>query len=102
MELSINDLRELFGNSQAKNLHPLHEKKVVAVLPNGFIHFGTLHDLGDRYRLSAASNLRYWAKRSNGLPEFAKNGPEDEDRIDKAGDIYFDDAVFFYKAGAWL
>ena len=81
--------------------HPLIGKKVVAVLPNGFIHFGTLQEESGTYSLNEASNLRYWKQRDGGLPEFAKIGPKNDDRIDVIGTVYFDSALFFYPIGDW-
>ena len=102
VQLSINDLRDLIGSdAKETTLHPLHGKAVIAVLPHGFVHFGTLHSEGGRYRLSNASNLRFWKERKGGLPEFARSGPIESDKIDEAGDIFFDGAVFFYRAGTW-
>jgi len=95
-ELTIGEAREM-----AKERHPLDGNRVLAVLPNGFIHFGTLHDMGDRYSLTDASNLRYWNKRDGGLPGFAKNGPIEGDRIDKIGTVYIETVLFFYPLGDW-
>lgn len=81
--------------------HPLLGRKVVAVLPHGFIHFGELYATQTGYKLTDASNLRYWSKRDGGLPEFAKKGPIADDRVDKIGVVYFDSALFFYPCGNW-
>lgn len=75
--------------------HPLNDKKVMVVSTNGFIHVGTLKEI-DGYRfLIEAVNIRYWSKRSGGLPEVAKNGFVGEDRIDKCHKpIWLESVVF--------
>ena len=100
MELTINDIKQLLAGDTATP-HPLNGKRVVAVLPHGFIHFGILHDNGGHYTLTEASNLRYWKTRSGGLPEFAAKGPITDDRIDEIGTVHFDTALFFYQTGDW-
>ena len=85
----------------SRHIHPLAGRRVVAVLPHGFIHVGVLHDLNGRYMLTDASNLRYWQKRDRGLTEFAEKGPISGDRIDSAGDIYIETVLFFYITGDW-
>lgn len=96
----VKEITSLIG-SKPQVKHPLDGKKVVAVLPNGFIHFGVLESNGSNYMLASASNLRYWKQRENGLPEFALSGPIEGDRIDKIGTVYFDSAVFFLPCGGW-
>ncbi|MEW8048974.1 MAG: hypothetical protein AB2792_20000 [Candidatus Thiodiazotropha sp.] len=104
-EMTIGELKEIsamFGvNQSCRERHPLHGKRVVAVLPHGFIHFGTLKDRGGRYVLEDASNLRYWKQRDGGLPEFAAQGPKSDDRIDKIGDAHLETVLFFYPTGSW-
>ncbi|MCF1458333.1 MAG: hypothetical protein LPH21_12485 [Shewanella sp.] len=95
-------LVEAFGTTQfSRERHPLHGETVVAVLPHGFIHFGRLKDIGGRYMLEDASNLRHWKMRGAGLPEFALKGPIEGDLIDKIGDVYMESVLFFYPAGEW-
>ena len=102
MELTINDIKELINTeTESKSKHPLNGQRVVAVLPHGFVHFGTLHDNGGHYTLTNASNLRYWKMRGGGLPEFANKGPVSEDKIDNIGTLYFDSVLFFYPTGEW-
>ena len=98
MKLSMKDLRELISGSTDVTAiaHPLDGKKVIAVLPYGFIFLGKMHDLGGRFRLTEASNIRFWVKRNGGLPELAEKGPINGDRIDPCGDVFFDNALFFY------
>ena len=101
-DITLKQARELsgmFGGASCRQKHPLDGKKVVAVLPNGFIHFGILKDTGYRYELSEASNLRYWKQRDNGLPQFAKDGPISDDRIDKIGTVHIETVLFFYECG---
>lgn len=104
-ELTIGEAKQLatLFCSTENQKHPLDGKKVIAVLPHGFIHFGDLEDLGNSFVLRNASNLRYWEKRDGGLPEFAKDGPKSNDRIDKIGNdgVYFSSALFFYLIGDW-
>jgi hypothetical protein len=103
-ELTIGEAKKLaamFGNQPVHKKHPLNGKKVIAVLPNGFIHIGTLEDDDGRYTLTEASNLRYWKERDGGLPELAIDGPKSGDRIDEVGNIYIETALFFYQAGNW-
>ncbi len=99
MELSMNDLRELLTDNPSR--HPYHNRRVLAVMPHGFIHFGLLHDEGGRLRLTDASNLRYWSKRDGGLPEFAKAGPNPDDKIDEIGEVILELPMFFYPLGDW-
>lgn len=103
MEISLAEIMQALTPTgrPIRSLHPYHGKRVLAVLPNGFIHFGLLHDDGERYRLTEAKNLRYWMKRSGGLPEFAADGPNIEDRIDTIGEVIFDSSLFFYQLGEW-
>lgn len=82
-------------------IHPMNGKGVVAVLPNGFIHYGTLHDDPCGRSLSDASNLRSWKQREGGLPQFAKDGPVDGDQIDPIGTFYIETVLFFYPMGDW-
>lgn len=100
MEISLSELAQAFGGNN-RTQHPYHGKRVLAVLPHGFIHFGHLHDEGGRYRLTDASNLRYWSKRDGGLPEFAASGPKSDDRIDVIGEVAFDNPLFFFPLGDW-
>lgn len=86
---------------QSSANHPLEGQRVVAVLTNGFIHFGILNAVSIGYRLTNASNLRRWSKRNHGLPEFASKGPIEGDMIDPIGEVYFDSALFFYPCGEW-
>ncbi|MCG7931925.1 MAG: hypothetical protein N0E44_17980 [Candidatus Thiodiazotropha lotti] len=96
------ELASMFGaNQSCRDRHPLHGKKAVAVLPHGFIHFGTLKDQGGRYMLEDASNLRYWKQRDSGLPEFALKGPVESDKIDKIGNVHLETVLFFYPIGDW-
>jgi hypothetical protein len=99
----IKEIVALFGNAhKSTSKHVLHGKIVIAVIPNGFIHFGKLNDIGGgRYVLEGASNLRYWKQRTGGLPEFAKNGPVSDDKIDKIGAAHIESVLFFYEAGNW-
>ena len=102
MELSIKDIRELLAiTSPPQQPHPLIGQKVVAVLPSGFVHVGTLHEDGGQYVLTDAFNLRYWAKRDGGLPQLAQEGLIAEDKTDHIQSVYFDAAVFFYPCGEW-
>ena len=82
-------------------IHPLNGQGVLAVMPHGFIHFGLLHDEFGYLRLTEASNLRYWSKRDGGLPEFAKNGPKSDDKIDKIGEAVLESPLFFFPLGSW-
>lgn len=99
MELSMSDLRELLTNEPSR--HPYHGRRVLAVMPHGFIHFGLLHHESGGFRLTDASNLRYWTKRDGGLPEFASKGPKSNDRIDKIGEVALESPLFFYPLGDW-
>jgi len=106
MELSMNDLRELLcqessNTSTDSNRHPYHGRRVLAIMPHGFIHFGLLWQQGGYLFLKDASNLRYWSKREGGLPEFAKNGPVGDDRIDSIGEVVLETPMFFYPLGDW-
>ena len=105
-ELTIKQTREIARIFSAEatsqnNSHPLLGRKVIAVLPHGFVHFGTLCYEGSSYVLKNASNIRYWQKRGGGLPELARSGLLPADRIDDIGDVYFDAALFFYPCGDW-
>ena len=82
-------------------IHPLNGQGVLAVLPHGFIHYGTLIDDGFHPHLVDASNLRYWSKRAGGLPAFAADGPVQDDLIDKIGTVYLVSVLFFYPLGEW-
>ena len=103
-DMTIGEFKEiatLLNNSAQPSDHPLEGKRVVAVLPHGFIHFGKLESVSGRLTLTDAHNLRYWAKRDGGLPEFAAKGPSDEDRIDLIGTTYLEHVLFFYPCGDW-
>ncbi|MBA1446510.1 MAG: hypothetical protein M3H12_20010 [Chromatiales bacterium] len=85
-----------------KKTHPFEGKRVVAVLPHGFIYYGTLTYYDDgRFTLTNAMNLRYWSARDRGLPEFAKKGPIQGDRIDFIGTIHIEQGLVFYPTGDW-
>ena len=106
MKVSMNDLRELLledtsDTAPAGNRHPYYNRRVLAIMPHGFIHFGLLRQQGDYLILKDASNLRYWSKRDGGLPEFAQKGPGSEDKIDKIGEVVLETPMFFYLLGDW-
>ncbi len=85
-----------------KELHPFESKRVVVVMPHGFIHFGTYESIGaTRIKLTNASNLRFWTSRSGGLPEFAKFGPKRGDHIDEIGTVIIESVIFIYETGNW-
>jgi len=100
MEISLKDLKEIIGRESAD--HPFNGRKVVAVLPNGFIFIGTVNCNSGFLMLSDASNLRYWEKREGGLPELAINGKKDGDKIDKVtGEVPISGYLFMYLAGGF-
>jgi hypothetical protein len=106
--LTIGQVKELVGligggNTDQVLTHPLVGKRVTAILPHGFIYFGTLYQHGKTLSLSDASNLRYWKQRNGGLPEFIKNGPIDDDRIDKveSGVVCIGDHIAIIPCGDW-
>lgn len=100
MQITIEELSTLTSNHNRTN-HPLRGKRVLAVIPHGFIHFGTLDIEDGVMLLRDASNLRYWEKRDGGLPEFTMNGPKNGDKIDKIGTVYLGNILFFYPLGDW-
>lgn len=63
--------------------HPFVGKRVIAILPYGFVFVGDLSQCGAYFELANAVNLRYWAKRDGGLPDVAINGFVADDRIDR-------------------
>lgn len=80
MKLSLNDLKELINCQEDQ--HPFIGKRVIAILPYGFVFAGDLSKRGAYFKLSDAVNIRYWAKRDGGLPELASKGFVSEDCID--------------------
>jgi len=104
-DMKLGELKEiasLFGGQSTQKKHPLLGKKVVAILPHGFIFFGKLDQDGGFFRLTDASNLRYWKTRDGGLPEFAKSGVIDGDKIDKLDDcVCFDAHISIIPCGDW-
>ena len=105
-DLTIKEARQIcsiFGNQDPEpTTHPLNGQRVIAVLPNGFVHFGTLNQQCHGYTLTDASNIRYWEKRDGGLPAFAQTGPKDGDKIDIIGSVHIETVLFFYPCGEWL
>ena len=104
MEISMTELVALVGRAAPPHGlpdHPLIGRRVLAVLPHGFIHFGTLNRESGVLKLTDAKNLRYWVKRDGGLPEFARSGTKGDDRIDPIGTVYLENVLFFYPLGDW-
>ena len=104
-DMKLGDIKQiaaLFGGENQSKKHPLIGQKVVAILPHGFIYFGKLSQESGIYKLTDASNLRYWKTRSGGLPEFAKDGPIDDDKIDAvSGCVCFDVHIAIIPCGDW-
>lgn len=103
-EMTISDFKQIMGmfDSGQKLAHPLIGKKVVAILPHGFIYFGMLSQESGTFKLTEARNLRHWVQRDGGLPEFAQTGPISDDRIDKIiGCVCFDAYIAIVPCGDW-
>ena len=103
-DLTIKEARELacmFGHKAGVSSHPLSGKKVLVVLPHGFIYFGRLKQCGEWFTLTEASNLRYWKGRDNGLPEFVAKGPIDGDRVDSCADYTFSTHIGMMEIVKW-
>ncbi len=99
--LTIGEAKELaamFGACD-KRVHPFTGENVIVALPHGFVFFGILQaDM----TLTKASNIRQWAQRSGGLPEFAKSGPISGDKIDALpGKVDVSKYLFIYQSGDW-
>ena len=97
----IQRLQNIFTGIGEVKAHPLTGRRVLAILPHGFIYYGTLKQDGEWLTLTGASNLRYWKSRSGGLPEFAANGPIDDDLIDPCADLTFQGHVALLPLGEW-
>jgi hypothetical protein len=104
-EMKLGDIKQiaaLFGGESQPKIHPLIGKKVLAILPNGFIYFGLLEQECGSFKLTNASNLRYWKTRESGLPEFADKGPVDDDKIDRiSSSVYFESYISMIECGDW-
>lgn len=104
VDLTLKEAHELacmFGHKADSSPHPLNGKKVLVVLPHGFIYFGKLRQCGEWFTLSDASNLRYWEGRDNGLPEFVNEGPNGDDKIDPCADYTFSDHIGMMEITKW-
>ncbi|MEW8358646.1 MAG: hypothetical protein AB2662_12025 [Candidatus Thiodiazotropha sp.] len=93
------------SKTQTTDRHPLHNSYVIAILPFGFVHHGNLLDLGNRFCLEDARNIRYWRQREGGLPQLANEGfmqdPNETDNktdvIDEVtGTIHFESFICLY------
>ncbi len=84
MNISLREIIEAITPAAvAPQQHPLIGRKVIVISTNGFVHAGILEQRSNLLCLRDASNIRYWSKRQGGLPELAKNGFCEEDKIDK-------------------
>ena len=87
MELSLKDLRELIG--AGTHLPDKDYGIIVLIIRNGFVFVGRTHRRDGIGYLSGAQ-VRYWKARDGGLPEFARGGPVEGDRLDKIdGELEF-------------
>ena len=99
------EIAELFsvniGDQQAQQKHAhLAGSKVLAIVPNGFVFIGDLSlTKSGGYILNNASNIRSWKARVGGLPELAKNGYIDGDKIDDVGEVFLEQVLAFYRCG---
>ncbi|MES9825447.1 MAG: hypothetical protein ABW127_13560 [Candidatus Thiodiazotropha endolucinida] len=93
------------SKTQTTDRHPMHNLYVIAILPFGFVHHGKLLDLGNRFCLEDARNIRYWRQRDGGLPQLANQGfmqdpnvtNEKMDVIDEVtGKIHFESFICLY------
>lgn len=79
MEISFAELRQLMDKST-----PLPDKTygwIVLILRNGFVFVGdTRREAGIGFL--RGYQVRYWALRAGGLPEFARDGRKSEDKLD--------------------
>lgn len=98
MNIELSELVAAFAGKQ--NRHPMVGKKVVAVSAHGFVHIGTLDEVNGYLLLRSAKNVRFWSKRGGGLPELARDGIIDTDKVDECtGPVYLNSLVLLMEYG---
>lgn len=74
------------------------EKYQAVVLTAGFIYVGWVRRTKDRVYMRDAKNLRYWS--GEGLGPCLTNGPPENSKIDKCGDIVIEKSALHHTIDA--
>ena len=98
MQISLSELIDAVKptvNHPDTAKHPLCGKPVLVASAHGFVHTGILDQEGPYLFLRQAANVRFWSKREGGLPELARDGYLEDDKIDPCdSDVYLSSIVF--------
>lgn len=82
----VKQISSLFQAAPAASVGTVNHGFCIAVLDRGFVYVGNVTTDGRFVCICNAQNIRRWGT-TNGLGQLALEGPQENTRLDKCGDI---------------